>query len=61
MLFILFYVWYVVEWFIKYIYYRDLYRAYHAISFERETYEHDWDKEYINRRRHFAWMKSTFR
>ena len=61
MLFILFYVWYVTEWFVKFIYYRNLRRAYHAISFEREAYEHDWDKEYINRRLHFAWIKSMIK
>lgn len=61
MLFILFYVWYVVEWGLKFLYYRNLHRAYYAISFEREAYDNQWDSAYISKRRHFAWMKSTFR
>ncbi len=32
-----FYVWYLVEWFVKWIFYRDGIKAYYEISFEREA------------------------
>lgn len=37
MLVILFYIWYVLEWFIKLLIYRNAHTAYRNISFEREA------------------------
>lgn len=54
MLYIGFYVWYILEWFIR------LFKkgnAYRNISFERESYRHQQDLDYLNDRARFAWWK----
>lgn len=49
---------YILEWLIKLFYYRfHAHRAYRAISFEREAYLHEREKEYLTRRRHYSWIK----
>lgn len=45
-----FYALYVLEWLIKLIYYRNGKKAYRAISFEREAYEHEDDLYYLEER-----------
>lgn len=53
MLWMPFYVWYLVEWLCR------LPRrgsAYRNISFEREAYAHQRDPQYLQRRRHYAWL-----
>ena len=54
MLVIGFYLWYVIEWFIR-LFKRG--NAYFNISFEREAYRHMHDLEYLKKRKHFAWWK----
>lgn len=54
MLFIFFYLWYVIEWFIR------LFRkgnAYRNISFEREAYMNEYNSLYLKQRRFFAFLK----
>ncbi len=51
---IFFYMWYVVEWLVKLL---GKGNAYLRISFEREAYRHEADKQYLQKRRHFAWWK----
>lgn len=58
MLYVGFYVWYVLEWLWWLGRYRNLYRAYHRISFEREAYDHEKELEYKQTRRHFAWLRN---
>jgi len=53
MLIIFFYLWYILEWFVKLFVYGN--KAYYNISFEREAYKHDYDVSY--NRKHFAWIK----
>ena len=55
MLFVFFYLWYVVEWLIRLLILRDSHKAYRAISFEREAYEHEGDLGYCDSRRHYSW------
>jgi hypothetical protein len=55
MLIIFFYIWYIVEWGIKYLLHGKM--AYYYLSFEREAYKYDDDFEYLKRRKHFAWIK----
>lgn len=50
-----FYLWYVIEWFIKFI--TPPIGAYEDISFEREAYSHEGDQEYLSKRKLFAWFK----
>ena len=57
MLFILFFIWYGIEWFVKLIITRNLDRAYRSISFEAEAYEHDVNKEYLKKRKRYSFIK----
>lgn len=52
-----FYVWYVIEWLINLVRFRDAYIAYRRISFEREAYDNDKDKDYLKHREQFAFIK----
>lgn len=53
-----FYVLYILEWFIKLFFYgKD---AYYNISFEREAYTNEYDKEYLKNRKNYAWLKYIF-
>jgi len=52
-----FYILYIVEWFLRTLYYRDSYRAYRNISFEREAYAHEGDMQYLSMRRSFAFFR----
>lgn len=56
--FVLFYVWYGVEWLVRLVMYRfDAERAYYNIGFEREAYAHERDFSYRRRRRLYAWWE----
>lgn len=57
MLLLPFFLWYLAEWLVRLIQYRDKKKAYHAISFEREAYQHQWDMDYISNRKKFTWFK----
>lgn len=60
LLFIPFYILYVLEWMWRLICERgNLYRAYLAISHEKEAYAHARDLTYLSNRPHFAqWRKN---
>ncbi|CAM1345582.1 conserved hypothetical protein [Tenacibaculum amylolyticum] len=47
---VFFYIFYGIEWFIKFIKYRNIYSAYKNISFEREAYTHEKDMDYLKKR-----------
>lgn len=60
MLWIFFYLWYIIEWFIKLFKYGDSNEdgrgdAYHNISFEREAYDNETNQQYLNSRKHYSW------
>ena len=57
MLFLFFYLWYVAEWIIRIVQYRNLLQAYYHISFEREAYANERDFDYPRRRHHFSWLR----
>lgn len=65
--FIFFYIWYIIEYFIKKIvslfvdngYYRNY--AYRSISFEQEAYYNDKNKNYTSERKHYGWLKYIFK
>lgn len=58
LLVIVFYLWYLLEWFIKlFIYGRDAYRN---ISFERESYKNHDNTEYLNSRKWYSFLKYIF-
>jgi len=54
MLFVLFYIWYVIEWLLKLFKYG--LNSYYHISFEREAYQHEADFSYLKGRKMFAWL-----
>lgn len=57
LLIIFFYLWYIVEFFIKLFKYRSRNKAYRAISFEREAYVMEKNVNYINERPRWAFIK----
>jgi hypothetical protein len=59
MLIIFFYLWYFIEWLIKLFFYGN--KAYHNLSFEREANEFENDYTYLEKRKHFAWIKRIFK
>lgn len=57
MLLIGFYVWYGVEWLIRLIIYRNKKEAYYNISLEQEAYGEQNNKDYLEERKHYSWVK----
>ncbi|MCQ2133111.1 MAG: hypothetical protein MJY90_07235 [Bacteroidaceae bacterium] len=55
MLFVVFYLWYLVEWLVRIVMYRDVVEAYRNISFEREAYANDHDFDYPHGRKLYGW------
>lgn len=56
MLYVFFYLWYVIEWLVKLPLYSFTHKAYRNISFEREAYQNQYDMNYLNNRKHYAWI-----
>lgn len=52
-----FYFWYLVEYLIKLIKFRNRDKAYRSISFEREAYTYQHDLDYLSNRKWYAWFK----
>ncbi len=62
MLCVLFFVWYGIEWFIRWVAYGfDGHLAYKNISFEQEAYLHEDDLIYLNNRKLFASWQYLFK
>lgn len=53
MLYIFFYLWYVIEWFIR-LFMKG--NAYHNISFEREAYTNQYNKTYLEHRKFWVFI-----
>lgn len=56
LLWIGFYLWYIIEYLIRLIMYRDTKLAYKSISFEREAYQNQGDLDYLSNRKHYSWL-----
>ncbi|WP_406682873.1 hypothetical protein N1F78_09230 [Seonamhaeicola sp. MEBiC1930] len=52
-----FYLWYILEFFIRLLKYKNWNEAYRNISFERESYFKENDLEYLNNRPFWAFLK----
>lgn len=52
-----FYIWYGIEWFIRFVKIGNFGKAYEAVSFEREAYENEDDLNYLENSNYFAWVK----
>ena len=61
LLLVFFYLWYVLEWLFRTLWYFDSYRAYQNISFEREAYANEEDANYLNARKPYGFLKYIFR
>ena len=57
MLYIPFYIFYGMEWIVRMLQYRKPLKAYFNISFEREAYANQSDKNYLRQRGFYAWLK----
>ena len=57
MFYVFFYVWYVIEWLIRLFAFKGTKFAYRNISFEREAYSNDKDRDYLNTRKRFAFTR----
>ncbi len=55
LLYVVFFVWYVLEWLVLFIKYRDWHQAYMNIRFEQEAYRHQNDLSYLKHRRHYRY------
>lgn len=54
LLYLPFYIIYLIEWLVR-LFFRG--NAYFNISFEREAYKNEYDYDYLEQRKHFAWIK----
>jgi len=54
---LVFFIWYGLEYLVKLLYYRNAYLAYKNISFEREAYYYENDLDYLKNRTAFSFMK----
>ncbi|WP_372474474.1 hypothetical protein AB4865_04120 [Capnocytophaga sp. ARDL2] len=57
LLWILFFLWYGIEFLIRLFQYKNTYQAYRNISFEREAYQHENDLHYLKKRKVFAFWR----
>ena len=57
LLILFFYVWYGLEFLIRWIQYKNRYLAYKNISFEREAYTHEKDLNYLKKRPFWQFLK----
>lgn len=61
-----FYIWYIIEWLIRlaiwpFTLFSKKWKPYKNLSFEREAYANDYNKKYLNNRKHYSWMKYIFK
>lgn len=52
-----FYILYLTEWLLRSLWYRDRYKAYRNLSFEREAYLNEGNAGYLQRRKPFSFIK----
>jgi len=57
LLYIPFFIWYVAEWLVLLLRYRDREKAYFHIRFEQEAYKHERDLLYLKQRKHYRYRQ----
>jgi len=57
MLVIFFFIWYGIEFFIRFLILKDRMKAYREISFEKEAYENERNLHYLEKRKWFSFLK----
>lgn len=61
MMIVFFYLWFIVEFSIKLAITLSWKRAYLSVAFEQEAYNNQFEKRYLENRRHYAWLKYVFK
>lgn len=56
-----FYLWYLLEGFVRFLWYWDAYKAYQNISFEREAYAQENTPNYLQDRQPYSFIKYLWR
>lgn len=56
MFWLFFFIWYGIEYLLRFILSRNHFKAYRAISLEKEAYENESDHEYPDKRKSYAWF-----
>ncbi len=57
LLLIFFFIWYLVEYVVGLVKYRDSFKAYNKISFEREAYANERNLKYLEKRRIWSFFR----
>lgn len=57
LLFIPFYIFYILEWLIRLLQYRNSFTAYRNISFEREAYDKESNPDYLSKRKPYSFLR----
>ncbi len=57
MLWIFFFIWYILEFLIRYLQYQNWHKAYRMISFEKEAYENETDFNYLKTKSMASFVK----
>ncbi|MGB7843879.1 MAG: hypothetical protein WBL21_13875 [Salinimicrobium sp.] len=57
LLIVFFFIWYIFEYYIRLIKYKNSYKAYSKICFEREAYANEKDLDYLKNRKSWAFLK----
>lgn len=52
-----FFIWYGVEFLVRYVHYKSWHDAYRNIGFEREAYQNEGNLEYLKKRRFWSFLK----
>lgn len=52
-----FYLWYGIEYLLIRLFHKKQGDAYHDVSFEEEAYANEKDLSYLDKRKHYAWVK----
>ena len=59
LLIIFFYLWYLTEFALNYLKYKNKYTAYLNISFEREAYDNEHNLNYLEKRKAYSFIRYT--
>jgi hypothetical protein len=54
---VFFFVWYGLEFLVRWVQYRDRLKTYRALSHEKEAYQHEGVQGYLKVRKPYAWRK----
>lgn len=57
LLIIPFYLWYIIEYFIRLVVTRDKQKAYLNLSFEKEAYQNEHNLNYLKDRKYYSFLK----